>query len=68
MKNDVPAWCRINGHRVLDIREQGGEIIIRIEILNRDNDPVTGLVIENHSDNPAPIFYVDDIRFVGAKP
>ena len=32
VKNDIPAWCRINGHRVLDIREQGGEIIIRLEI------------------------------------
>ncbi len=30
--NDVPAWCRINGHRVLSV-EQGAEelrIVIRV--------------------------------------
>ncbi len=32
VKNDIPAWCRINAHKVLDIRERDGEIIIRIEI------------------------------------
>lgn len=30
--NDVPAWCRINGHRVLAVREQAGEIVITIEV------------------------------------
>lgn len=30
--NDVPAWCRINGHRVLEVREQRGEIVIEIEV------------------------------------
>lgn len=30
--NDVPAWCRINGHRVLEVREQGDEILIDIEV------------------------------------
>lgn len=28
---DIPAWCRINGHRVLDSRREGPEIIILIE-------------------------------------
>jgi len=32
VKNDIPAWCRINGHKVLDIREEGYEIILRIEV------------------------------------
>jgi len=32
VKNDIPAWCRINGHTVLDIHEDGNEIIIRIEV------------------------------------
>jgi len=32
VKNDIPAWCRINKHKVLDIREEGNEIIIRIEV------------------------------------
>lgn len=31
-KNDIPAWCRINGHKVLETREQNAEIIITIEV------------------------------------
>lgn len=30
--NDIPAWCRINGHKVLDTRDQGAEVIITIEV------------------------------------
>ena len=30
--NDIPAWCRINVHRVVETREQGGEVIIVIEV------------------------------------
>lgn len=30
--NDVPAWCRINGHRVLALEERGDEVVIRIEV------------------------------------
>lgn len=30
--NDVPAWCRINGHKVLDINTQANEITITIEV------------------------------------
>ncbi len=30
--NDIPAWCRINGHRLLDSRREGDEVIIRIEV------------------------------------
>jgi hypothetical protein len=41
---------------------------IPVEDLNPNNDPVTGFVIENHSDDPAATFYVDDIRFVAAGP
>lgn len=29
--NDIPAWCRINGHRVVETREEDGEIRIVIE-------------------------------------
>ena len=32
--NDIPAWCRINGHKVLDISTVDNEIIITIEIGN----------------------------------
>lgn len=30
--HDIPAWCRINGHRVLDKAQVGREISIRIEV------------------------------------
>jgi tRNA 2-thiouridine synthesizing protein A len=30
--NDIPAWCRINGHKVLETREQGGEVMVVIEV------------------------------------
>lgn len=32
VRNDIPAWCRINGHRVLAIEEQDDEILMRIEV------------------------------------
>lgn len=32
VKNDIPAWCRINGHEVLQIDEQGREIVVRIRV------------------------------------
>jgi len=32
VKNDIPAWCKINGHRVLAIREVDDEIVIDIEV------------------------------------
>ncbi|MGB0722330.1 MAG: sulfurtransferase TusA family protein [Gammaproteobacteria bacterium] len=30
--NDIPAWCRINGHAVLSSEQQDGEIVIVIEV------------------------------------
>ena len=30
--NDIPAWCRINGHTVKETREEGSEVIILIEV------------------------------------
>ena len=30
--NDIPAWCRINGHKVIDTKQNNGEIIITIEV------------------------------------
>ena len=32
VKNDIPAWCRINGHKVEDMDEQDDEIVITIEV------------------------------------
>jgi len=29
---DIPAWCRIHGHEVLDTRREGREIIITIQV------------------------------------
>jgi TusA-related sulfurtransferase len=35
VKNDIPAWSRINGQTVLDIQEQDYEIIITVR---KDSD------------------------------
>jgi tRNA 2-thiouridine synthesizing protein A len=29
---DIPAWCRINGHKVLEIIDGEDEIVIRLEV------------------------------------
>lgn len=29
---DIPAWCSINGHQVLDIQEIEKEIVIKIKV------------------------------------
>ena len=30
--NDIPAWCRINGHHVLGTRTEGDEHIVTIRV------------------------------------
>ena len=30
--NDIPAWCRINGHEFLGHEESDDEIIIRVKV------------------------------------
>lgn len=30
--HDIPAWCRINGHKVLEQRQQNREITLVIEV------------------------------------
>lgn len=30
--NDVPAWCRINGHQVISTHREDDEVIIVIEV------------------------------------
>lgn len=32
VKQDIPAWCRINGHKVLSIEERNNELLLRIEV------------------------------------
>lgn len=36
VKQDIPSWCRINGHKILEIHEENGEIIIKIRVGNSD--------------------------------
>jgi len=36
VKNDIPAWCNINKHSVLDIKDQDYEIVINVRKDNND--------------------------------
>jgi tRNA 2-thiouridine synthesizing protein A len=31
-RSDIPTWCRINGHRMLDIVEADGEIVLTLQV------------------------------------
>jgi len=30
--NDIPAWCRINGHKVIETRTEDDEYILLVEV------------------------------------
>lgn len=30
--NDIPAWCRINGHKVLEAGERDGEYVVIVQV------------------------------------
>jgi len=30
--NDIPAWCRINGHEVIDTKESDGVVVIVVRV------------------------------------
>jgi tRNA 2-thiouridine synthesizing protein A len=30
--SDIPAWCRINGHKVVEIKQSKNEITIIVEV------------------------------------
>lgn len=32
VKNDVPAWSRINRHEVIDIQENDDEIVVKVRV------------------------------------
>ena len=32
--NDIPAWCRINGHSILETRSEDGEYTVVVEVGN----------------------------------
>ena len=34
--HDIPAWCRVHGHQILDIHEGEDEIAIRILVCTAD--------------------------------
>jgi tRNA 2-thiouridine synthesizing protein A len=31
-RSDIPAWCRVTGHQVLDIDEQDGELVLTLQV------------------------------------
>ncbi|MEW5757617.1 MAG: sulfurtransferase TusA family protein [Pseudomonadota bacterium] len=31
-ESDIPAWCRINGHEVIGIEHDAGELVITLRI------------------------------------
>lgn len=33
--HDIPAWCRVHGHEVLTVREEGGEIVLTVRVAGR---------------------------------
>ncbi|MCP3870524.1 MAG: sulfurtransferase TusA family protein [Gammaproteobacteria bacterium] len=36
--NDIPAWCRINGHRIVDTRVEGSDYIITVKVGECSNE------------------------------
>ncbi len=38
-EHDIPAWCRINGHKVLDINHANHDITISIEVNGLGSTP-----------------------------
>lgn len=32
-KSDIPSWCRINGHKVIDIQQSEYEVLIKIQVI-----------------------------------
>lgn len=32
-KNDIPAWCRVHGHKLLGFRIEERDIIVSIEVV-----------------------------------
>ena len=34
---DVPAWCRVHGHRILHAEQTADEVHLRIEVLEQES-------------------------------
>ena len=37
--NDIPAWCRIHGHRLITTREEDREVVVEIEVVRETTNP-----------------------------
>ncbi len=35
--HDIPAWCRVNGHTVLDTAEDGDELMVTLQVGGEDD-------------------------------
>lgn len=35
---DIPAWCRVHGHTVIDSREEGEELVVLLRVGSDDGD------------------------------
>ncbi len=35
-QHDIPAWCRVHGHTVLEQKEEGRDFIFTIEVVHSD--------------------------------
>jgi tRNA 2-thiouridine synthesizing protein A len=31
--HDIPAWCRVHGHQVLETRHEGNEIVVTVKVV-----------------------------------
>jgi tRNA 2-thiouridine synthesizing protein A len=34
--HDIPAWCRIHGHQVVETAERSGDIVVRLRVHKLD--------------------------------
>lgn len=34
--HDVPAWCRVHGHELLEAKKEGAEVIVRLLVVESD--------------------------------
>ena len=35
--HDIPAWCRVHGHEILDAGDQDGLIVVQIRVAESDS-------------------------------
>lgn len=35
--HDIPAWCRVHGHRIVDSKQQDRDITITVEVCETDH-------------------------------